>query len=124
MAKTSKRHISSNSRTSAISAISELVPTNIHGLGELLEESRKTLLQSFHEFGILRTMLLYTVYQQAHGVMQRIRKHILPDETDGKPDMAAKEAFSIKESYTASLNMIGVTVSHSPRAVRSACFVR
>lgn len=60
---------------------------------------------NIHDYGYIRGLALETVFLQARDVVQRIRLHVLVRPEDG-----AKEAWSVKQSYTTSFNMIAVAV--------------
>lgn len=80
---------------------------------EILKGTASELNINLQKFGLVRTLLLYTVYLQAHLIVRRIRKHVLPERGDAEPSGrdTSEEALVIKASYTANLNMIAVAVS-------------
>lgn len=88
---------------------------------ELIGEDLKALSANLNDFGLFRTLLLYTIYPKAHGVIQRIRFHVLrtkeqhgKERQRGQRISTSEEALAVKNSYTASLSMIAVAVSCGP----------
>lgn len=93
---------------------------------ELVSEALQAFTTNLNDFGLHRTLLLYTLYPKAHGVIQRIRVHVLRtakqkgrEKYAGGPNFStSREALALKDSYTASLSMIAVAVSFVESLVR------
>lgn len=71
-----------------------------------LEQYQSILSNNVQDYGYIRGLALETVFFQARGVVERIRKHVINHSGDD-----AKEAWAVRESYTTSFNMIAVAVS-------------
>lgn len=52
---------------------------------EILKGTASELNINLRELGVVRALLLYTVYLQAHLIVRRIRKHVLPERGDAEP---------------------------------------
>lgn len=73
------------------------------------------------EQGLLVQAVLLLVYPEADRVIERVHKHIVCDSTvvseTGRKKDAAGEAWALKNSYSASLNMIAVAVGRAEMTV-------
>lgn len=72
------------------------------------ESYYSTFRRNVRDYGYIRGLALETIFFQARGVVQRIRANVVVPSGE-----SAKEAWSVKESYATSFNMIAVAVSYA-----------
>lgn len=77
----------------------------VDGLMVLVSLQFERVKCDYKDFGVMRALLLHTVFLQAQNVISRIRKHVI-----ARPDDIG-QACTLKDSYTTSFNMIAVAVS-------------
>lgn len=96
---------------STLGAVSLVVQVASFSL-DFLSYAWQGTLRDVEDYGLFRGFLLSTVFVQARDVANRVREHVLTDGERQRPSRdSAKEAWSLKKSYSASFNMIAVAVS-------------
>lgn len=89
--------------------------STIFVIGTALELYARVVNSNVKDYGYVRGLALETVFFQARRVVGRIRSHVISKHEDSAG--MAGEAWSIKDSYAASLNMVAVAVSNQSSSV-------
>lgn len=74
----------------------------------------KVVRRDVRDYGFIMGTLLHTVFRQAQGVIEKVRKHVLrfPDHEGVVAwRLSSEDAWSLKNSYAYNFNMTAVAVS-------------
>ena len=71
-------------------------------LFSVYESIKREFLRCVHDYGPVRAFLLFTFFQNAKKIINRVKRHVI--------DKEPREAGLMKKSYTESFTMIAVAV--------------